>query len=213
MGSSVPQSVTFTDRMRSRFKGVLDAIGGFFVRLGMSPNAMTLLGLLGSIAGAVLLGLGAISLGGIVILVCAAADALDGTMARLRGEATRFGAFLDSSLDRLSELCLFGGLAIHFAAQHSLLGVALALAATIGSIMVSYEKARAEALGFDCKVGLLTRMERYLVLCPALILNLPLIGLGLVALLGNFTARAALCVRLRPEPPRQVKNLFGRRSL
>ncbi len=188
MGSSVPQSITFTDRMRARFKGVLDAIGGFFVRLGLSPNAMTVLGLVGSIAGAVLLGLGAISLGGVVILVCAAADALDGTMARLRGEATRFGAFLDSTLDRVAELCLFSGLAIHFALTHSVLGVALALAATLGSIMVSYEKARAEALGFDCRVGLLTRMERYLVLCPALILNLPLIGLGLVALLGNFTA-------------------------
>jgi CDP-diacylglycerol--glycerol-3-phosphate 3-phosphatidyltransferase len=188
VGSSVPQSITFTDRMRARFKGVLDGIGGFFVRLGLSPNAMTLLGAAGSIAGAVLLGLGAISLGGIVILVSGAADALDGTMARLGGEATRFGAFLDSSLDRVSELCLFSGLAIHFAFVHSLLGVALALAAAIGSIMVSYEKARAEALGFDCKVGLLTRMERYLVLCPALILNLPLIGLGLVALLGNFTA-------------------------
>ncbi len=188
MGSSVPQSITFTDRMRARFKGVLDAGGRFFVRLGLSPNAMTVLGFAGSIAGAVLLGFGAISLGGIVILVSGTADALDGTMARLRGEATRFGAFLDSTLDRVSELFLFSGLAIHFALGNNVLGVALALAAAIGSIMVSYEKARAEALGFDCKVGLLTRMERYLVLCPALILDLPLIGLGLVALLGNFTA-------------------------
>lgn len=185
---SVPQSITFTDRMRTRFKGALDGIGGFCLRLGLSPNAMTLLGFVGSLLGAVLLGLGVISLGGVVVLVSGAADALDGTMARLRGEATRFGAFLDSSLDRVSELCLFSGLAIHFALGSNILGVALALAAAIGSIMVSYEKARAEALGFDCKVGLLTRMERYLVLCPALILNLPLVGLGLVALLGNFTA-------------------------
>jgi CDP-diacylglycerol--glycerol-3-phosphate 3-phosphatidyltransferase len=149
---------------------------------------MTLLGLLGSLAGAVLLALGAISIGGLVILLSGSTDALDGTMARLRGQASRFGAFLDSTLDRVSELCLFSGLAIHFALGNNVLGVALALAAAIGSIMVSYEKARAEALGFDCKVGLLTRMERYLVLCPALILNLPLIGLGVVAVLGNFTA-------------------------
>jgi CDP-diacylglycerol--glycerol-3-phosphate 3-phosphatidyltransferase len=174
--------------MRKQFKGVLDGIGGFFLRLGLSPNGMTVLGAVGSIFGAVLLGFGAISLGGVVILLFGATDALDGTMARLRGEATRFGAFLDSSLDRVSELCLFSGLAIHFALGNNILGVVLALAAAIGSIMVSYEKARAEALGFDCKVGLLTRMERYLVLCPTLILNLPLIGLGLVAVLGNFTA-------------------------
>jgi CDP-diacylglycerol--glycerol-3-phosphate 3-phosphatidyltransferase len=188
VGSAAPHAVTFTDRMRARFKGVLDGIGSFCLRLGISPNAMTLLGLLGSILGAILLALGAVSIGGLVILLSGATDALDGTMARLRGQATRFGAFLDSTLDRVSELCLFSGLAIHFALGSNVWGVALALAAAIGSIMVSYEKARAEALGFDCKVGLLTRMERYLVLCPALILNLPLVGLGLVAVLGNFTA-------------------------
>jgi CDP-diacylglycerol--glycerol-3-phosphate 3-phosphatidyltransferase len=174
--------------MRVRFKGVLDGIGGFCLRLGISPNAMTLFGLLGSLLGAILLALGAVSIGGVVVLLSGSTDALDGTMARLRGQATRFGAFLDSTLDRVSELCLFSGLAVHFALGNNVLGVALALAAVIGSIMVSYEKARAEALGFDCKVGLLTRMERYLVLCPALILNIPLVGLGLVAVLGNFTA-------------------------
>jgi CDP-diacylglycerol---glycerol-3-phosphate 3-phosphatidyltransferase len=187
-GLAAAQPSTFTDRMRVRFKGVLDGIGGFFLRLGVSPNGMTLLGLLGSLAGAVLLALGAISIGGLVILVSGSTDALDGTMARLRGQASRFGAFLDSTLDRVSELCLFSGLAIHFALGNNILGVVLALAAAMGSILVSYEKARAEALGFDCKVGLLTRMERYLVLCPALILNLPIVGLALVAVLGNFTA-------------------------
>jgi CDP-diacylglycerol--glycerol-3-phosphate 3-phosphatidyltransferase len=186
--SSVPQTVTFTDWMRVRFKGALDAIGGFCLRLGISPNAMTLLGLMGALLGAILLALGAIPVGGLIVLLAGATDALDGTMARLRGEATRFGAFLDSTSDRVAELCLFGALAVHFALGGGALGVALAFAAAIGSVMVSYEKARAEALGFECKVGLLTRMERYMVLCPALILNLPLVGLGLVALLGNFTA-------------------------
>ena len=179
---------TFTDWMRAQFKGVLDAGGGFFNRVGISPNTMTLLGLLGSTLGAVLLALGAIPLGGLVILLSGATDALDGTMARLRGKTTRFGAFLDSSMDRYSELFLFGGLAVFFAFASDALGVALTFAAAIGSVMVSYTKARAEALGFECKVGLLTRMERYMVLCPLLILNLPLIAVAVVALLGNFTA-------------------------
>ncbi len=180
--------VTFTDRMRARSKGLLDAVGGFFNRAGISPNTMTLLGLVGSTAGAVLLALGAIQIGGLVILASGLTDALDGTMARLSGKASRFGAFLDSSIDRYTELFLFGGLAVFFGLRSDTLGVAAAFAAAPGSVMVSYTKARAESLGFECKVGLLTRMERYLVVCPLLILNLPLVAAAAVAILGNFTA-------------------------
>jgi CDP-diacylglycerol--glycerol-3-phosphate 3-phosphatidyltransferase len=179
---------TFTDWMRAQTKGVVEAVGRFLNRVGISPNTMTLLGLMGSTLGAILLGLGAIQLGGWVILLSGATDALDGTMARLQGKTTRFGAFLDSTADRYSELLLFGGLAIFFAFSTDVIGVTLTFAAAIGSVMVSYTKARAEALGFECKIGLLTRMERYMVLCPLLILNQPLIAVAAVALLGNFTA-------------------------
>jgi CDP-diacylglycerol--glycerol-3-phosphate 3-phosphatidyltransferase len=179
---------TFTDWMRAQTKGVVEAVGRFLNRVGISPNTMTLLGLMGSTLGAILLGLGAIQLGGWVILLSGATDALDGTMARLQGKTTRFGAFLDSTVDRYSELLLFGGLAIFFAFSTDVIGVTLTFAAAIGSVMVSYTKARAEALGFECKIGLLTRMERYMVLCPLLILNQPLIAVAAVALLGNFTA-------------------------
>jgi CDP-diacylglycerol--glycerol-3-phosphate 3-phosphatidyltransferase len=179
---------TFTDWMRAQTKGVVEAVGRFLNRVGISPNTMTLLGLMGSTLGAILLGLGAIQLGGWVILLSGATDALDGTMARLQGKTTRFGAFLESTADRYSELLLFGGLAIFFAFSTDVIGVTLTFAAAIGSVMVSYTKARAEALGFECKIGLLTRMERYMVLCPLLILNQPLIAVAAVALLGNFTA-------------------------
>jgi CDP-diacylglycerol--glycerol-3-phosphate 3-phosphatidyltransferase len=179
---------TFTDRMRAQSRGVVEAVAGFFNRAGLSPDAMTMLGLLGSALGAVLLALGAVGPGGWVILASGLTDALDGTMARLRGKATRFGAFLDSSMDRYSELLIFGGLAVYFGFAADVPGVAVAFAAAIGSVMVSYTKARAEALGFECKVGLLTRVERYMVLCPLLILNLPFIAVAAVAVLGNFTA-------------------------
>jgi CDP-diacylglycerol--glycerol-3-phosphate 3-phosphatidyltransferase len=179
---------TFTDRMRAHSKGVIEAVAGGFNRAGISPDAMTLIGLTGSAIGAASLGLGYISLGGWVILASGATDALDGTMARLRGRASRFGAFLDSSMDRYSELLIFGGLAVHFSLAGSVAGVAVAFAAAIGSVMVSYTKARAEGLGFECKVGLLTRMERYMVLCPLLILNLPFPAAAVVAIFGNFTA-------------------------
>ncbi|MGB7538684.1 MAG: CDP-alcohol phosphatidyltransferase family protein [Anaerolineales bacterium] len=180
--------VTFTDRMRARSKGVVETVAGFFNRAGVTPNTMTLLGLMGSTMGAVLLALGAIPLGGWVVLASGLTDALDGTMARLRGKTTRFGAFLDSSMDRYSELFIFGGLAVYFGFGSDVLGVAVTFAAAIGSVMVSYAKARAEALGFECKVGLLTRVERYMVLCPLLILNLPFLAAAAVAVLANFTA-------------------------
>jgi CDP-diacylglycerol--glycerol-3-phosphate 3-phosphatidyltransferase len=180
--------VTFTDRMRAQFKGVLDAVGGALSRLGVTANAVTLLGLLGSAAGAVLLAFGRIPLGGVVILLSGATDAIDGTLARLQGKASRFGAFLDSTADRFSELFVFMALALYFALGANVWGVALSFAAAIGSVMVSYTKARAEGLGFECKVGLLTRVERYLVLCPLLILGLPLVAAAAVAVLGNFTA-------------------------
>jgi CDP-diacylglycerol--glycerol-3-phosphate 3-phosphatidyltransferase len=179
---------TFTDRMRAQTKGVVEAVARFFNRVGLTPDAMTMLGVMGSILGAVLLALGSVALGGWVILASGLTDALDGTMARLRGKATRFGAFLDSSMDRFSELFIFGGLAVYFGFAGNVLGVAVAFAAAIGSVMVSYTKARAEALGFECKVGLLTRVERYMVLCPLLILNLPFIAVAAVAILANFTA-------------------------
>jgi CDP-diacylglycerol--glycerol-3-phosphate 3-phosphatidyltransferase len=180
--------VTFTDRMRVQSKGVVETAARFFNRAGVTPDAMTLFGLMGSAMAAVILALGAIPLGGWVILASGLTDALDGTMARLRGKTTRFGAFLDSSMDRFSELFIFGGLAVYFGFAADVLGVALTFAAAAGSVMVSYTKARAEALGFECKVGLLTRMERYMVLCPLLILNLPLLAAAAVAVLANFTA-------------------------
>ncbi len=184
----LPQPQTFTDRMRVRFKGVLDAVGGFFNRLGVHPNAMTVTGVVGNAVAAVLLAQGRIVVGGLVVLAMGAFDALDGTMARLRGGGTAWGAFLDSVGDRYSELLLFGGLAYFYAARGDLLGMLLAYAAAAGAVLVSYTRARAEALGWEVKVGLLTRFERYLVLAPALVLNLPLIGVGLIAVGANLTA-------------------------
>jgi CDP-diacylglycerol--glycerol-3-phosphate 3-phosphatidyltransferase len=95
---------TFTEYMRIWFKDVVDPIAAFLNRLGVTPNMMTMLGLLGNIIGAWFLSQGNMFLGGVFVLVCTPFDALDGTMARLRGEANEFGAFVDSVTDRYSEL-------------------------------------------------------------------------------------------------------------
>jgi CDP-diacylglycerol--glycerol-3-phosphate 3-phosphatidyltransferase len=182
------ERLTFTDKMRRLFKGVIDAIARFLINLGLKPNSVTLLGLIGNIAGAVLIALGYITIGGIVVLILAPLDAVDGTMARMRGEVTSLGAFIDSVTDRYSELFLLGGLLVYFVLHGNTTGIILVYIAAAASILVSYVKARAEALGYEAKVGLLSRLERYLVLIPCLVFNIPMIALWILAILGNFTA-------------------------
>jgi CDP-diacylglycerol---glycerol-3-phosphate 3-phosphatidyltransferase len=182
------KTATLTDMMRVRFKGVLDPLGAFFNRLGLMPNTMTILGLVGTTVGAYFLMRGQMTIGGIIILLMGPVDALDGTMARLRGEPSAFGAFVDSVTDRYSELVIMGALILYYSQQSEWLGVALAYLAAAGSVLVSYTRARAQSLGIDTKVGVLTRMERYLVMAPALILNLPMVGLWILAVFTNLTA-------------------------
>ena len=184
----MPSKKTFTDYLRLWFKWFLDPLGGFFNRLGLTPNAMTLLGLIGNTVGAYYLARGEMLTGGLFVLLMTPIDALDGTMARLRGESSDFGAFVDSVTDRYSELIIYGGLLYHFLRLGEPLGGLLVFGAAAGSVLVSYVKARAEGLGYEAKVGVLTRVERYIVLAPSLVFNQLYIGLTIIAVLANITA-------------------------
>jgi CDP-diacylglycerol--glycerol-3-phosphate 3-phosphatidyltransferase len=184
----LPIRKTLTDYLRLWFKWFLDPLGGFFNRLGITPNMMTMLGLLGNAVGAYFLARGEMLTGGLFVLLMTPIDALDGTMARLRGESSDFGAFVDSVTDRYSELIIYGGLLYYFLSQGDPLGGLLVFGAAAGSVLVSYVKARAEALGYEAKVGLLTRVERYLVLAPSLVFNQLFIGLTIIAVFANITA-------------------------
>ncbi len=179
---------TFSDQLRRIFKSILDPIGAFLNRTGLTPNAITLLGLAGTTVGAYILSQGKITTGGIMLFLSVLVDAFDGTMARLRGEPSDFGAFVDSVSDRYAEFITFGGLLYYFLSLDDTPGVVMTFAATAGSVLVSYVKARAEGLGFTAKVGLLTRVERYIVLIPLLIFNQPFLAVSIIALLGNITA-------------------------
>jgi CDP-diacylglycerol---glycerol-3-phosphate 3-phosphatidyltransferase len=193
-----------TDHMRGVFKGVLDPIGAFLNRLGLYPNTITILGLIGNTIGAIYIALGQMTIGGLLILLMGPVDALDGTMARLRGMASEFGAFVDSVTDRYSELVIFGGLIYYFVDQGDSPATLLVFAAAAGSVLVSYVRARASSLGVETKVGLLTRMERYLVLVPALVFDRPLWGLWIIAILANITAlQRIMDVRRQMAPPRK----------
>ena len=182
------ERLTLTDFLRVRLKGILDAIGGFLNQLGILPIQMTYLGLIGHALGAIFLAQGKMTVGGLIIFFLAPVDALDGTMARLRGESSQWGAFVDSTVDRYSELFVFGSLIYYFASHGDWLGAILAFLAASGSVLVSYVRARAQSLGFDIKVGLLSRLERYLILIPSLVFNLPLYGMALIAVGAHFTA-------------------------
>jgi CDP-diacylglycerol--glycerol-3-phosphate 3-phosphatidyltransferase len=179
---------TFSDRLRVSFKGILDPVGAFLNRTGLTPNAITLLGLLGTSIGAYFISQGKMTTGGIILLLSVLVDVLDGTMARLRGESSDFGGFVDSVSDRYAEFITFGGLVYFFLSREDYSGVMVTFAATAGSVLVSYVKARAEGLGFTAKVGILTRVERYLVLIPLLIFDQPFLAAVLIAILGNITA-------------------------
>jgi len=186
--SEEKERTTFTDRMRNRFKVLLDKIATFLNNLGLMPNTLTIFGLVGNTIGAVFLTQGQMTIGGIIILAMGPVDALDGTMARLRGMEGKFGGFVDSVTDRYSELVIFGGLLYYYVNQENVLASMLVFLATAGSVLVSYIRSRGQSLGWDTKVGILTRMERYLVLAPTLIFNIPIVGLWIIAIFANVTA-------------------------
>lgn len=186
--SSTEQPKTLTDQVRLVLKVVLDPIGAFLNKLGLMPNTMTILGLVGHTIGAYFLSQGMMLVGGLVILAMAPFDALDGTMARLRGEPSDFGAFVDSVTDRYSELALFLGLMIYYTLQGAWLNVIVVYLAAAGSVLVSYVRSKAESLGYNAKVGILTRLERYIVIVPALILGYPMVAMWIVAVMAHVTA-------------------------
>jgi CDP-diacylglycerol--glycerol-3-phosphate 3-phosphatidyltransferase len=187
-GETDKQPLTFTDRMRVRFKTSLDRIGSFLLSIGLTANSITILGLAGQLIAALFLARGSFLIAGLILIFMVPFDALDGTMARLKGTTSSFGAFFDSVIDRYAELLLFGALLIYYTNQGDSLMVAMVFLAAGGSLMVSYTRARAGALGIEVKIGILTRVERYLVLIPTILLGYPDIGVVVVALLANFTA-------------------------
>jgi CDP-diacylglycerol--glycerol-3-phosphate 3-phosphatidyltransferase len=183
-----PTNPTLTEILRTKYRSQVEPIAAFVNRLGIAPITVTFTGLIGTLIGAIFLAQGNFLVGGIIILCMGALDGLDGTMARLRGETTDYGAFVDSVTDRYSDLLIFGGLLAYYLLRADIVMSGLVFAAAAGTVLVSYVKARAEALDFEAKWGILSRAERFIVLVPSLVLNYPHIGVVIVAILANFTA-------------------------
>jgi len=179
---------TLTDVLRVRMAFIIDPVVTVMARYGISPNALTVIGMLAHFLLAWLVSQGQMQGAAIAIFFIAPLDALDGALARKRGVQTgQFGAFLDSTLDRLAEIILFGGFLFYYMGLGNTLMVATAYIAITGSLMVSYARARAEGLGYSSKIGILSRVERYTVLTLFLLLNRPQIALIIIAILTYIT--------------------------
>lgn len=181
------QPKTFTDWLRNKATVITGPVAGWLHKLRIHPNAVTVVGLLLSGVPAAALATGRISLGGVLLLLTSSVDAFDGSLARLSGQQSRFGAFLDSSLDRCSDGVLLFGLLPYLLATDRELEIYLTFAALLGFVMVSYTRARAEGVGYECKTGILTRVPRILVLGIGLALGRVLPTLVLLVAFSWFT--------------------------
>jgi CDP-diacylglycerol--glycerol-3-phosphate 3-phosphatidyltransferase len=163
------------ERFRDFWTKVISPVAHLLIRLGVSADAVTLVGTLGVVAGAlVFFPQGKLLTGVLVISAFVFSDLLDGYMARVTGKSSPFGAFLDSTLDRIGDGAIFAGLALYFAGPgDSRLYLDLALISLVMGGVTSYARARAESLGFQAKVGIAERADR-------LVAILAMTGLGAI---------------------------------
>jgi CDP-diacylglycerol--glycerol-3-phosphate 3-phosphatidyltransferase len=166
----------------------VEPVARALVRLRVRPNQLSCLGLVGSIVAAGAFAADQRRAGALCLALAGTLDILDGALARVSGQVSPFGAFLDSVLDRYSDLLVLAGIVFLFARLGRLEALIAALLAVIGTVMVSYTRARAESVGVECRVGLMERGERMLVLIAGALVDLLVPAIWVVALGANATA-------------------------
>jgi len=163
-------------------------LGQFLAGLGLTPNMVTTIGLMLNIVVAIVIARGSLQWGGVLLLVASGFDMLDGAVARASGSVTKFGGFLDSTIDRYSEaIVLFGLMYYTLNSDDAFTGGLLIFTVLAGSLLISYARARAEAAGFGASVGLLARPERVLLLALGLIFGQLLPALWILAIGTHLT--------------------------
>lgn len=186
------------DWLKNGYLRVIEPVANWLIRHRVHPNTITIVGTICSCTGGIIYGTGHIRTGGIFLGLTALFDVLDGTVARRTNRSSTFGAFLDSTLDRLADGAVLGGLAVFYAlspVHHSVPMVVVCLAGLIGSFLTSYTRARAEALGIDAKVGMLQRPERVVLLsAPQGLFGLALHGWVLAIIIIVLTVTAWITV-------------------
>ena len=177
-----------TEIARKYSRYILEPLARSISSLGVTPNILSIVGFLLTVGVAAVLSLGHLRLGGVLVVVAAGFDALDGTLARITERTSRFGAFLDSTLDRLSEAVIFLGLFLYYINRGDQVELILIYGTVVGSLMVSYARARAEGIGVMLKDGFLTRFERVGLLVIGLVFNFLGFVLWFLAIFTNVTA-------------------------
>jgi CDP-diacylglycerol--glycerol-3-phosphate 3-phosphatidyltransferase len=180
----IPESI------QNRFMILLTPIIKILKKRGIHPNGFTLAGVIITSMAAVAFVMGHLRAGGVLILAGGLCDSIDGNLARSSGKANRFGALFDSAIDRYSEFLMFFGIAAYFITLNDHPTTVVTFLALCGSIMVSYNRARAESLGFESKAGLMQRPERIIFLGTGALIH-PLVfklTIWFVAIFANLTA-------------------------
>ncbi len=198
--------ITRTERVRARVARLMSQAGHLGAQMGLHPDTITIAGLLLVAVASVLLALGQFTAAGVVLLIGLPLDALDGAVARAMQRSDRFGALLDSTLDRYADAFIFAALGYYSAVQGRMEMLLLAFAALIGSYTVSYVRARAEGMGISVTIGLFSRLERLMVILVMVFLPATFLPLGLLILaLGtNLTALQRLWFVYRTLRNREV---------
>jgi CDP-diacylglycerol---glycerol-3-phosphate 3-phosphatidyltransferase len=179
----------FDGRFRAPVDRAVKPLGNGLRRTGLTPDHLTVLGLVLGIAAAFAIGSGRLRLGLVLVVLAALPDLLDGALAKASGAASERGAFFDSTVDRITDAFLLGGIAWYFASNESPHLVLLPFAVSAVGQIISYQRAKAESLGLDAKGGLMERAERIVLLCLGLLFDVLLIPILWVTLvLSSVTA-------------------------
>lgn len=182
------QTKSLSDMARELVRVLFSPLARWADQVGISANAVTVFGFILNALGGVALALGRFYVGAALIALGGTLDGLDGLIARAAGKVTPFGAFLDSVLDRWSEVMAFGGLLFWYTHAGKSTEVFLIYVALASSLLVSYTRARAEGIGAQCKGGAFTRLERVIVFVAGLILDQMTIALWILAVFATLTA-------------------------
>lgn len=211
------------DGLQQGIYAIINPFVKLLIRIGVTPNMVTTIGLLGNIAAAAVIAYAGyeaqrtgnprfdlITWGGAITIIFSLFDMLDGQVARLGNMVSRFGALYDSVLDRYCELFTLGALSYYLIMNHWIIGALVAFLALVGSIMVSYVRARAEGVGLECKVGFMQRPERVVVTAigclacgvtgllspntPSTAFTILIIAMAVIAVFANLTAFARIDV-------------------
>ncbi len=186
--SKPTEKPTLTDVLRVKTVGIIDPIVTFLAKYNISPDALTVGGMLAHFFLAYLVALSEWFWAGFAMILLAPLDALDGSLARKMGRKQGgFGAYLDSTLDRIAEIILFGGFIYHYLQIGDSVMLGISYMAITGSLMVSYSRGKAESLGMEAKVGIGSRVERYVVMVVFLLIGYPSWGIVVLTVITWVT--------------------------